>query len=368
MKQLWFKRKAYGWGWTPATWQGWVVVGGFLLILAANTYRLKSLGLDENTFAIHFATQTIIFAIILIVISYLTGESPCWQWGNTATTNRASDIKRKLDLFRHDGMFKFFVLAFDHRGSFIKMMQEHAAPGHEVKKSEAINLKEKIIHTIADQASGVLIDEDYGLPAYKQAQSVLPYLLPAEKTGYTDERGERITVIERTAAELKTRGAKGVKLLLYVHHLAPSWKIQMDTARKVIVDAHAEGLPVFLEFVLYTLPGLAETSVVATVEKAVKEGVAPDVWKLPYPGSLQESQQITKLVGENPWVLLTGGGDFDSFKEQYATAVKGGASGFVAGRSLWQEATVTFTDPAKLQDFLANTLHTRFVSLRNVNN
>lgn len=28
----WFKRKLYGWGWTPATWQGWVTLVAFLAV------------------------------------------------------------------------------------------------------------------------------------------------------------------------------------------------------------------------------------------------------------------------------------------------------------------------------------------------
>ena len=25
-KKLWFRRKLYGWGWTPCTWEGWLVI------------------------------------------------------------------------------------------------------------------------------------------------------------------------------------------------------------------------------------------------------------------------------------------------------------------------------------------------------
>lgn len=25
-KKLWFKRKLYGWGWTPVKWQGWLTI------------------------------------------------------------------------------------------------------------------------------------------------------------------------------------------------------------------------------------------------------------------------------------------------------------------------------------------------------
>jgi hypothetical protein len=31
-EQYWFKRKAYGWGCVPATWQGWLTLGVFFII------------------------------------------------------------------------------------------------------------------------------------------------------------------------------------------------------------------------------------------------------------------------------------------------------------------------------------------------
>jgi len=32
-KTYWFARKTFGWGWTPASWQGWLVTAGFLVIV-----------------------------------------------------------------------------------------------------------------------------------------------------------------------------------------------------------------------------------------------------------------------------------------------------------------------------------------------
>jgi len=39
-----------------------------------------------------------------------------------------------------------------------------------------------------------------------------------------------------------------------------------------------------------------------------------------------------------PWVLFSTGADFDVFKRQVWLACRSGASGFMAGRALWQEA------------------------------
>ncbi len=32
-KTYWFARKTFGWGWTPASWQGWLVTACFLAIV-----------------------------------------------------------------------------------------------------------------------------------------------------------------------------------------------------------------------------------------------------------------------------------------------------------------------------------------------
>ncbi len=47
----------------------------------------------------------------------------------------------------------------------------------------------------------------------------------------------------------------------------------------------------------------------------------------------KELDQASRL----PWVLLSAGVDFESFRIQVEIACKAGASGFLAGRALWQE-------------------------------
>ena len=39
-----------------------------------------------------------------------------------------------------------------------------------------------------------------------------------------------------------------------------------------------------------------------------------------------------------PWVILSAGVDFESFCQEVEIACQGGASGFLGGRAIWQEA------------------------------
>ncbi len=76
----WFKRKLYGWGWAPATWQGALVILGYLIAITA-----LALTLDETSpmreIAFTFILPTFILTAALIGICYKKGEKPRWQWG-----------------------------------------------------------------------------------------------------------------------------------------------------------------------------------------------------------------------------------------------------------------------------------------------
>lgn len=76
----WFKRKIFGWGWMPVTWQGWAVIGLWLL---AVTFFAGTL--DENSspreVAFMFFLPILFLTVLMIRICYKKGEKPGWQWG-----------------------------------------------------------------------------------------------------------------------------------------------------------------------------------------------------------------------------------------------------------------------------------------------
>lgn len=268
-------------------------------------------------------------------------------------------FETRLSGFQKDNFF--LMLAFDHRGSFKKMMQKYS--NREITDDDVIVLKEKIIRPLLPYISGTLVDQDYGLPAYKKAGGTVPYVLPTEKTGYVDTAGERLTEIEYDGESIIKNGGTGVKLLLYVNHSVASFEKQLTVARTVAEDASKNELPYFLEFVVYEANGIFGGTVYENVQKAIEVGIVPTVWKLAYPGSQDECKKIQEVVGTTPWILLTGGTTFETFLEEYKEAVAHGARGFLAGRALWQEAVEFWQDEAKLQEFLSTTLVDRFKQL-----
>ncbi len=74
MSKLWFKRKTYGWGWVPSSWEGWFIIISWVLLFSFSINNIKQGGIQEILFII-FITG------LLIYICYKKGEKPKWQWG-----------------------------------------------------------------------------------------------------------------------------------------------------------------------------------------------------------------------------------------------------------------------------------------------
>lgn len=73
-KKIWFRRKLYGWGWTPCTWEGWVALLVWVAVFVFTVSKLDH-ELFKNLIVI------IVMTGILILICYKKGEKPRWQWG-----------------------------------------------------------------------------------------------------------------------------------------------------------------------------------------------------------------------------------------------------------------------------------------------
>lgn len=267
-----------------------------------------------------------------------------------------------LKKFEHHG--KFLMLALDHRGSFKKYI--NPADPESATAAQLIETKALIIESVQEQFSGVLIDLDWGLPGYKNKTK--PYLLPLEKSGYTDAAGDRTTELEYSAKQLKDFGAGGAKLLLYFNPAAKNCDQQIATAQAALADSHSAGLPFFLEIVTYGNEELGKSRaewVLKSLEMLLENNIVPDVWKLEYPGDLESCKKITELVGPTPWILLTRGDSFAHFEKQLTDAVAAGAVGFLAGRALWQEIADYKTDQEK-KEFLNTVVADRFKKISKI--
>ncbi len=81
MKTLWFRAKRYGYGWTPASWQGWLAL---LLYVIAVVATFRSIDVHSHSVSdtlIGFVPLWILYSFLLVLLCSLTGEKATWRRG-----------------------------------------------------------------------------------------------------------------------------------------------------------------------------------------------------------------------------------------------------------------------------------------------
>lgn len=78
--KLWFKRKLYGWGWTPVTRQGWTVTAVYIFLVFALAMAIDQYSSTKDVLFM-FVLPVLILTIAFMQIAYKKGEKPRWQWG-----------------------------------------------------------------------------------------------------------------------------------------------------------------------------------------------------------------------------------------------------------------------------------------------
>ncbi len=81
MKKLWFKNKTYGWGWTPARWEGWAVLALYFVVIIFFFLKIDSASHSSSDTLYGLVIPYIVSTVALIGICFLTGEKPEWRWG-----------------------------------------------------------------------------------------------------------------------------------------------------------------------------------------------------------------------------------------------------------------------------------------------
>jgi len=87
MNKYWFKRKRYGWGWTPSTWQGWLVTLVFIVLSVGLGLMLDGEG-ESGLFFVYFLPLLATF----FIITYKTAPKPKWRWGKQDSDNALEDF------------------------------------------------------------------------------------------------------------------------------------------------------------------------------------------------------------------------------------------------------------------------------------
>ena len=276
------------------------------------------------------------------------------------------------------------MCALDHRGSLEKMLGgEHP---EEVSYQAMVEFKLDLCRILAPSASAILLD-----PIYSAGQAIAAGILPKstgllvslEESGYSGDAEGRITNLlpHWNVKKIKKMGASAAKLLLYYRpdiSVAPK---QLDTVKKLADDCLAEDIAFVVEPVSYPIAedkqSFARKKPQLVIETAKQITSLPiDVLKAEFPADLEYEKDKSKLLdlccelnqaSRMPWVILSAGVNYELFCQQVEIACQAGASGFLAGRALWQEATQTGSQKERL-NFLETTVVKRLEKLTELAN
>jgi len=275
----------------------------------------------------------------------------------------------------------FCILALDHR----RVIRDAFA---DVKPAErayrgAVEFKQLVVRALAPAISAVLLDPFFGAgPAI--AANALPgnlgLLVSVEESGYAGAEEARISRVspEWGVNKIKAMGASAVKLLVYYHPDSSTATQMQSLVSQIAADCQVHDIALFLEPLSYPLQSRrARTS--AEIRRDIIQSardltpLGGEVLKVEFPLDSEQDKdealwleacQELNAATRIPWVLLSAATSYETFKRQTLIACQAGASGVLAGRSVWKEALRL--PGSEREQFLATTALRRMQELRQI--
>jgi tagatose-1,6-bisphosphate aldolase len=280
------------------------------------------------------------------------------------------------DIAGKDGIFA--IIAMDQRNTLRRMF---TAVGITATDADLRQSKADVARVLSPAASGILFDPTYGVPAVMETGALHPdcgLLVASEPPERGVFNGEPRTHRdpELDARWVLDQGGDANKFFAQLRADRPAPRRGepdlvaecLEAVRQVVEDCREVGVPSVIENLVYPLPGEELTGrrredAIIEAARALDE-LDIDLLKLEYPGSPEGCRRLASVL-DRPWAVLSAGVPFDDFTAVLEVAFdEGGASGFIAGRSVWRES-LALAGPAR-QEFLETVARPRLDAVRQV--
>ena len=263
---------------------------------------------------------------------------------------KTKNRKTLADIALDNGVFA--IIAMDQRNTLKRMFKVVDIDASEQDLRAA---KADVARALTPTASAILLDPTFGVPAVTEADALAPgcgLLVAAEPSIRNSYNGEPRTHRdpELNASWVAAQGGDAVKFLVQLRadRSTPTTgepdlvREVLDVCREIVADCKSAGLPSVIENLVYEFPGErlsgnAREDAIISAASALDE-LDIDLLKLEYPGSPEACRRLADAL-HRPWAVLSAGVPFEQFSDVLKIAFdEGGASGFIAGRSIWREA------------------------------
>ncbi len=281
--------------------------------------------------------------------------------------------------------------AMDQRGS----LQKSIAAGKGIAPDDVTDemmteFKVAVSRVLTKHASAILLDPQWGMPAADARAEGSGLLLSYEKSGYDNTRpGRQADLLpEMSVRRLKEAGANAIKVLIYYSPFAEKSINEEKHAfiERIGDECHANGIPLFLEFIGYDPDGGDEKGfefakkkpqvVIDSMREFSKDRYGVDILKVEIPINLTYAEGALAFKGEKayskedvlehfrtaaevarrPFIYLSAGVSNPEFTEALEWATEAGVafSGVLCGRATWKDGIPVYAEKgaAALEEWL----------------
>jgi tagatose 1,6-diphosphate aldolase len=245
---------------------------------------------------------------------------------------------------------RMLIVAADQRNGMKAVMTDAPDGPGSITVEQLADAKADIVTHLANYGPAILLDPEVALPMIV-AEGVIAHdtglVVGMDASGFETIDGLQYTryvggVTPRTVREL---GGDAAKMLFYMRPDKQDENSRVVGEIRDLVEAcAAEGLLLIVEILVYKLEGETDEEYKAAFPQLIIDSArlsvaaGAKVLKLQYPGSAEAAAAVTAAAAGAPWAVLSAGVDHATFIQQVATAVANGASGAMAGRSLWKDS------------------------------
>jgi tagatose 1,6-diphosphate aldolase len=238
------------------------------------------------------------------------------------------------------------VVAADQRASLRSML---GRAGADTSLEALREFKRALVTALAPAASALLLDPEIALPDVVD-RGLLPgdagLLVSVEVSGAVAD-GDLFPARLLPgvgAAGVRRMGGTATKLLVRIRaDREDASGHNAAIVREVVSDCADHDLLAVVEGLVFPLPGEPDERYRRLRPDLIRDGAVlleecgAKYLKLEYPGSEAGCAAISDAISV-PWALLSAGVDHPTFIGQLRAARAAGASGFIAGRSIWKDA------------------------------
>mgnify|MGYP005990943593 FL=1 len=243
---------------------------------------------------------------------------------------------------------------------------------------DVVTFKKHISQNLSEHSSAILMDPVYSIPNLIHTSKSNGLIVTLEDHAFTEKGKGRYSknINNWTVEKIKKIGGDAVKVLAWYRPDADknSIKHQKKYIETIGKQCEKYDIPFLLELLVYPFKNETgyskdykeqqnknQNHVIESVKEFSKAKYKVDIFKLesPVDSSKLENGKFTKATQEAfrklslatkdiPWVMLSSGMSKNSFYNCLKLAYKNGASGYLAGRTIWLDAFKDYPNYKKI--------------------